>query len=271
MELVIKPKGKLGLDLRELWNFRELFYFLVWRDVKVRYKQTIFGVAWAILQPFLTMVVFSLFFGRVVGISSDGIPYPIFSYTGLLFWQLFSSSLSKASGSFVGNANLLQKVYFPRLILPISSTLVALVDFAAAALVFAGLMIYYQVTPTVLGLLLLVPAVFITMMASSGLGLIFATLNVKYRDVGHALPFFIQLMLFLTPVIYPVSMIPEKFRFLLSLNPMTGVIETMRAGFLGLGEVNWLLLGTSFVIGVLLLVVGYFYLYRSESEFADIV
>jgi len=271
MKLVIKPKGRLGLDLQELWNYRELFYFLAWRDIKVRYRQTAFGVLWAILQPLLTMVVFTVFFGRVAGIAPAGIPYPIFSYLGLLFWQLFSNSLTNASDSFVANAKLVQKVYFPRLVLPISSTLVSLVDFLAATVVFAGLLIYYRIVPTPLGILLLFPAIVITMLAASGLGLVFATMNVKFRDVKYALPFFTQLLMFLTPVIYPVTLIPEKFRFLLSLNPMTGVIETMRAAFLGLGQVSWLTLGISLGISLILVFIGYFYLYRSESEFADVI
>ncbi|MEX2007808.1 MAG: ABC transporter permease [Candidatus Levyibacteriota bacterium] len=254
-----------------MWRYRELFYFLTWRDIKVRYKQTAFGVAWAILQPLILMVVFSLFFGRVVGISSDGVPYPIFAYAGLLFWQFFSGSLSKASGSFVASQGILQKIYFPRLILPLSSTLVSLVDFAMAAVVFAGLMIYYQFVPTLLGILLVIPAILITVLTAAGLGTILATLNVKYRDVGHALPFFIQLLLFLTPVIYPVSLVPERFRWLLHLNPMTGVIDSIRASFLGLGDVNWGSLGTAFAISLFLFVFGYLYLRRFESEFADII
>lgn len=271
VETIIKPKKGLALNLRELWDYRGIFYFLVWRDVKVRYKQTIFGVAWAILQPFILMVVFSLFFGRVVGIKADDIPYPIFSYTGLLFWQFFSGALSKASGSFVANQGILQKIYFPRLILPLSATMVSLVDFVMAAIVFAGLMIYYQFVPTLLGLVLLVPAILISFLTAAGLGTFFATLNVKYRDVGHALPFLIQLLLFLTPVIYPISLVPERFRWLLQLNPMAGVIEAMRASFLGLGSVNWGSLGLAALIGVALFAFGYLYLKRFESEFADII
>lgn len=244
---------------------------MVWRDIKVRYKQTIFGVLWAILQPFILMVVFSLFFGRVIGISADGVPYPIFSYAGLLFWQFFSGSLTKASGSFVGSQSMLQKIYFPRLILPLSATIVSLVDFAMAAVVFAGLLVYYQFVPTLLGVLLVIPAILITFLTAAGLGTFLATLNVKYRDVGHALPFFIQLLLFLTPVIYPVSLVPEQFRWLIQLNPMAGVIDAIRASFLGLGEVNWESLGLAALISIALFAFGYLYLKRFESEFADII
>ena len=271
VETIIKPKKGLALNLREIWDYRELFYFLAWRDIKVRYKQTAFGMAWAILQPFILMVVFSLFFGRVVGISSDGVPYPIFAYAGLLFWQFFSGALSRSSESFVASQGILQKIYFPRLILPLSTTIVSLVDFVMAAVVFAGLLVYYQFAPTLLGVLLVIPAVFITFLTAAGLGTILATLNVKYRDVGHALPFFIQLLLFLTPVIYPVSLVPESLRWLLRLNPMTGVIDSIRASFLGLGDVNWGSLGTALAISLSLFVIGYFYLKRFESEFADII
>lgn len=256
---------------RDLWRYRELFYFLAWRDIKVRYKQTAFGVAWAILQPFILMVVFSLFFGRVVGISSDGVPYPIFSFAGLLFWQFFSGALSKASVSFVSSQGILQKIYFPRLILPLSSTIVSFVDFVMAVVIFAGLLVYYQFSPTLLGFFLVIPATLITLLTAAGLGTILATLNVKYRDVGHALPFFIQLLLFLTPVIYPVSLVPERFRWLLQLNPMTGVIDSIRASFLGLGDVNWGSLGIAFAISLFLFMFGYLYLRRFESEFADII
>lgn len=270
-EVIIEPKKKFSLNLKELWDYRELFYFLVWRDVKVRYKQTVLGVVWAILQPFILMVVFSLFFGRVVGISAGGVPYPIFSYTGLLFWQFFSGSLSKASGSFVGNQGILQKIYFPRLILPLSATIVSFVDFVMAGVVFAGLMVYYQFDPTLLGLILLVPAILITFLTAAGLGTFLATLNVKYRDVGHALPFFIQLLLFLTPVIYPVSLIGERFHWILRLNPMTGVIESMRAAFLGLGSVDFSILGLSLAVSFSLFIFGYLFLRHFEKEFADII
>ncbi len=270
-ETVIKPKGKFSINLKELWDFRELFYFLAWRDIKVRYKQTIFGVAWAILQPFILMVVFSFFFGQVVGIEADGLPYPVFSYAGLLFWQFFSGAVGKVSGSFVGSAGILQKIYFPRLIVPLSATIVSFIDFVMAAIVFVGLMIYYQFAPTLLGVTLVIPAILITFLTAAGLGTFLATLNVRYRDVGHALPFFIQLLLFLTPVIYPVSLVPERFRWLLQLNPMAGVIDAIRASFLGLGEVNWESFGLAALISILLFSFGYFYLKRSESEFADII
>lgn len=244
---------------------------MAWRDIKVRYKQTVLGVVWAILQPFLMMIVFTIFFSRVVGDQTGGIPYPIFAYTGLLFWQFFSTSVTNASASFVGNQSMVQKIYFPRLILPVSSTLVSFVDFVAAALVFAGLLVYYQIMPGLLGLALLIPVVLISFIAANGLGLFFATLNVRYRDVRYALPFFVQLLLFLTPVIYPIGIVPEKFQWILNLNPMSGVIESMRAGFLGTGNVDWELLGLSALIALVLFAGGYVYLRRSEREFADII
>lgn len=271
IETRIKPiKGFIGIDLKELWQFRELFYFLAWRDIKVRYKQTAIGVAWAVLQPLLTMVIFSIIFGRLAGISSGKIPYPIFVYSGLLFWNYFSNSLSMASISMIAEQNIIQKVYFPRIIIPIASTLVFLLDFLFSAVVFAGLMIYYRFPPNFLGVLLVIPSLIISFLNIAGLGLIFSSINVKYRDVRYALPFFIQLLLFLTPVIYPPSIL-GKHQWLLYLNPMSGVIETMRAALLGTGPVNWLIFGASSLMSVLIFIFGLFYFKRYEKFFADII
>lgn len=258
------------MDLKELWRFRELFYFLAMRDIKIRYKQTSIGVVWAVLQPFLTMIIFSVFFGRVAGISGGKIPYPIFVYSGLLFWNYFSSSLSTASNSLVAEQNIIQKVYFPKIIIPLASTLVFLLDFVFAFIVFIGLMFYYHFSPTLVGILVIVPALAVTFLSFSGLGLIFSSVNVKYRDVRYALPFFIQLLVFLTPVIYPSSIL-GRHQWLLYLNPMSGVIETMRAGLLGVGAINWFIFGTSALLSILLFALGLFYFKRSESFFADVI
>ncbi|MDE1967240.1 MAG: ABC transporter permease, partial [Patescibacteria group bacterium] len=197
---VIRPKKIFHLrDLKELWDYRELLYFFTWRDLKVRYKQTFIGAAWAIFQPFVTMVVFSVFFGGLAKIPSDGVPYPIFVYTGLLFWQFFSAALSSTSNSLVGNQALITKVYFPRLILPVSSVITQLVDFAIAALILLGLMFYYGFMPSLLGIAIVPLLLIITFMASVGGGLFLAAINVKYRDVRYALPFFVQILLFVTP------------------------------------------------------------------------
>jgi len=225
MEIIIRPKkGFSLLDFKEFWHYRELFYFLTWRDVKLRYKQTVLGIGWAIIQPFLMMVVFSIIFGAIAKVPSDGIPYPIFSYAGLLFWNVFSSSLSNASQSLIANANIIQKVYLPRIILPAASIIVTIVDFFFASLVLAGIMFFYHFMPEFLGIFILIPLLFITFVASLGLGLFLSALNVKYRDVRYILPFFIQLLIYITPVIYPLSIFPQKLQWLLYLNPMTGVI-----------------------------------------------
>ena len=270
MELVIKPRRFLIPNFRELWQYRDFFYFLAWRDIKVRYRQTALGIIWAILQPFLMMVVFSVFFGWVAGLSSGDVPYPIFLYTGLIFWNYFSNSLSAASGSLVSHQGIIQKIYFPRILLPSALTLAYLFDFFFASLIFIGLLIYYHFIPTVVGILLIIPSILITFLSFSGLGLILASLNVKYRDVRYALPFFLQLLIFVTPVIYQPAVL-GRFQWLWYLNPMAGVIETMRAGLLGIGSIPWLLFGVSVVVSVLIFIIGIFYFQRTERSFADII
>lgn len=271
METIIKPvKGFLRVDFKELWRFRELFLFLSWRDIKVRYKQTSIGIVWAVLQPLLTMAIFSVIFGKVAGISSGKIPYPIFVYSGLLFWDYFSNSLSTASNSLVAEQNIIQKVYFPKIIVPLASTLVFLLDFFFASLVLIGLMVYYHFFPSLIGVLLVVPSLIITFLTFSGMSLILSSINVKYRDVRYALPFFIQLLIFLTPVIYPSSILGTH-KWLLYFNPMSGVIETMRVGLLGVGTINWSVFGFSALASVLLFILGLFYFNMSESFFADII
>lgn len=271
MEIVIRPKKTLSLDdAREIWRYRELLYFFTWRDLKVRYKQTAIGIAWAIFQPFMAMVVFSVFFGGLAKIPSDGVPYPIFVYTGLLFWQFFSSALSETSGSMVGNRAIITKVYFPRLILPISAIFTSLVDFCVASLVLLGLMLYYGYTPHLTGLLVFPLLLIFTFLAALGGGLFLAAINVKYRDVRYVLPYFIQMMLFVTPVIYPSSL-AGKYSWILAINPLTGIIKAARAAVLGTEPINWLLIGISGLAISIILVIGIIVFKNTEAYFADIL
>ena len=268
---IIKPKKVLSVeDFWEVWRYRELLYFFTWRDFKVRYKQTAIGILWAVFQPFMTMVVFSLFFGTLLKVPSDGVPYPIFVYTGLLFWQFFSTALADTSNVLIVNQSIITKVYFPRLILPLSSVATKLVDFAISAVILVGMMIYYGYTPHITGIIILPLLLIITFMAAVGGGLFLAAVNVKYRDVRYALPFFIQILLFLTPVIYPAS-IAGKYSWLLALNPMMGVIQNARAALLGTAPINWLLILISFVATAVLLVIGTIYFKKVERYFADII
>lgn len=275
--VTIEPtRGWISLRLGEVWAYRELLYFLVWRDVKVRYKQTAMGAAWAILQPTLTMVVFSLLFGRLAQIGSDGLPYPIFAYAGLLPWTFFAQGLSHSSESLVGSANLIRKVYFPRLVIPAASVLGGVVDFAIAFVVLIGLMAYYGIWPgaAVLCLPLLLLLAFTT---SLGVGLWLSALNVQYRDVRYVVPFFVQLWLFLTPVIYPSSKVAPKLAefglpaWIYGLNPMVGVVEGFRWALLRQGHGPWGMILVSSGVAVLLLVSGAFYFRRMERSFADVV
>ena len=270
METIIQPSKSWRKNFEDLWQYRDLFITFAWRDIKVRYKQTFVGAAWAMIQPFLMMVVFTIFFSRIADIGTHGIPYPIFSYTGLLFWNLFSNSLSASSASLVRHQSIIQKVYFPRIIMPIATTLVNFVDFLIASIILIGLMAYYSFTPTAVGILLLLPALVITALSFVGLGLILSSVNVKFRDVRYALPFFIQLMLFVTPVIYPSSVL-GKYAWIWYFNPMAGVIETMRAGLLGVGSIDWMLLGSSALVSIVVFVIGVWYFTRTQKYFADIV
>ncbi len=268
---IIRPKKALSLDdFREIWQYKELLYFFVWRDLKVRYKQTAIGVLWAIFQPFMTMVVFSVFFGALLKVPSDGVPYPIFVFTGLLFWQFFSGALTETSNVLISNQAIITKVYFPRLILPISSVATKFVDFSVAAVILAGMMIYYGYTPQLEAIFIIPLLLVITFMASVGGGLFLAAINVKYRDVRFILPFFISILLFLTPVIYPAS-IAGKYSWILAFNPMTGVIQSARAALLGTTEINWLLISISFTSTAALLVIGVIFFKKVERYFADII
>lgn len=270
LHIHIEPThGWVSVPFRELWRYRELLYFLAWRDIKIRYKQTALGAAWAILQPFLTMVVFSLFFGRLANMPSDDIPYPIFSYAGLLPWNYFSQSLTMSSNSLVGNANLITKVYFPRLFIPLSTLISGLVDFAIAFVVLLGMMLFYQVTPTFATLLLPVFLV-MTFITSLGVSLWLSALNVKYRDVRYIVPFIVQFWMFATPVVYPSSLLSEPWRTLYGINPMVGVVEGFRWALLGKNPPGPMIY-VSVIVSLLILVSGLYYFRRMEKTFADVI
>jgi len=270
-KVIIKPsQGWFNLHLNDLWHYRELLYFLTWRDIKVRYKQTVLGAAWAIIQPFLTMVVFTLFFGKLAKIPSEGVPYPLFSYAGLLPWTFFAQAVNQSSDSLVGNANLITKVYFPRLVVPLSAGLAPLVDFCIAFVVLIGMMFYYQIFPT--GTLVWLPAFLLLAFATSlGVGLWLSALNVQYRDVRYTVPFLTQLWLFATPVIYPSGAVHGPWRIILGLNPMTGVVEGFRWSLLGIGAAPGAMIYMSMGVALLLIFTGLMYFGRMEKTFADIV
>lgn len=270
--VTIEPsKSWVALNLRDLWSYRELLYFLTWRDVKVRYKQTALGVAWAIIQPLFTMLIFTLFFGKLAGIESQtgGVPYPIFAYAGLLPWMFFSNALTTSGNSLVGSAHLITKVYFPRMMIPGAAVAAGLVDFAIAFVILVILMFYYGVAPAWTALMLPV-LVMMTVVLALGMGMWLSALNVKYRDVRFALPFLLQLWMFVSPVIYPSSFLPEKYRWLLMLNPVSGIIEGYRSSLFG-KPFNWPALGVSALIGLVLLVYSSYSFKRMERSFADIV
>jgi lipopolysaccharide transport system permease protein len=268
--LVIEPgRRRLGDDLRELLHYRDLLYFLVKRDLTVRYKQTFLGVSWAVLQPFLTMVVFSVFLGSIVGVPSGDMPYPVFAYLGLLPWTYFSGSVSRCASGLVANANLLTKVYFPRILIPASATISALVDFLVAGIVLLGIMLWYGLWPSPL-MVLFIPLTAVTALLALGVGMWLAALNVKYRDVQQATPFVMQLWLFATPVVYPENVAPENYRFLFDLNPMAGVITAYRGSALG-ESIPWGSIGLALVLSVVLFAVGIRRFRKMERYFADVV
>ncbi len=267
--IIIRPsRGWLDLNLREVWRYRELVYFLTWRDIKVRYKQTFLGAAWAILQPFLTMVVFTLFFGRLAHIPSDNVPYPIFSYAALLPWQLFSKALNDAGRSLVANRNMLTKVYFPRLVIPLASLLGGVVDFGIAFLVLLAMMAYYGIAPTA-RVWALVPFLLLALITALGVGLWLSALNVLYRDVGYTLPFLTQAWMFITPIAYSSTLVPPKWRLLYALNPMAGVVNGFRWALLGTPTGPDASLAVSTAVAFLLLVSGLYFFRRMERQFAD--
>lgn len=267
----IKPsRGWVLPEIHDIWAYRELLYFLVWRDLKVRYKQTVLGILWAIIKPFSMMVIFSIFFGKFAKIPSEGIPYPIFTYAALLPWSYFSQSLNACSNSLVGSSHLITKVYFPRLVIPISSVLSGLVDFAIAFSILLGMMFYYQIIPT-LTILLLPLLVLMAMATALGAGLWLSALNVQYRDIRFTLSFLVQFWFFATPVVYPISLVPQRWRFIYSLNPMVGVVEGFRGVLLGKGQIIGPIFIVSMIVIVCIIITGSFYFKRMEKGFADVV
>ncbi len=275
-ELPAKPvltiesaSGWPSLDLRDMWAHRDLFYFLVWRDVKVRYKQTALGVAWAVLQPLLTMVIFTVIFGRLAGVPSDGEPYPIFVYAGLLPWNFFNQAVTTSSNSLLGNAALITKVYFPRMVIPGAAVGAGLVDFAIAAAIMFLMAFYYGVAfgP---GILMLVPLTLLTTLFAAGVGMWMSALNVKYRDVRYALPFVLQIWMYVTPIIYPVTFIPARWRWLIALNPLCGIIQGFRSAIFG-RPFDWNGIAISAAVTLILLIYAAFEFRRMEREFADII
>ncbi len=274
-QVIIEPaRGWTALGLRQVWEYRELLYFLVWRDVKVRYKQTVVGALWIVLQPVASMVVFSLLFGGLLGVPSGNVPYPVFAYAALLPWNYFAASLTRSSSSLVNSAHLITKVYFPRLIVPMAGVLSGLVDFGVAFLVLIGLMIYYGI-PLAWTMLYLPALLLLALLTALGFGLWLGALNVRFRDINYIMPFLVQIWMYATPVIYGSTLIPERFRFLLALNPMTAVVEGFRWALLGAaapaasttGSVLWVSLG----IAVVVLVSGLYFFRRTERTFADVI
>lgn len=267
---IAPSKGWVSLRLGELWEYRELLYFLSWRDVKIRYKQTILGAGWAIIQPFFTMLIFSLFFGRLAKMPSDGIPYPLFSYTALVPWTLFANGLNQASNSLVANATMVKKVYFPRLIVPISTVMAGIIDFVLAFLLLLGMMFYYGVAPTA-NVLWLPLFLLLTLVTSLGFSLWFSAMNVQFRDVRYITPFLIQIWLFATPIAYPSSLLHEPWRTLYGLNPMVGVVEGFRWALLGTQPAPGPIVIVSSTVALAVLVSGTYYFRRLEKTFADVV
>lgn len=270
-EVVVEPpKGWFNLHLRESWDYRELLYFLVWRDIKVRYKQTLLGAAWAIIQPIVTMIIFSVIFGKLAKLPSNGIPYPIFSYTALLPWQLFSRALSDASGSLVNNQQFVTKIYFPRLFLPSASILSGLVDFLIALTILFGMMWYYHIAFT-LRILVLPLLIVFTLITCMAVAMWLAAFNVKYRDVKYVLSFLVQIWMYATPVAYSSTMVPEQWRTLYGLNPMVGVVEGFRWALLGQESVISNMIGVSILTVIPLFIGGLMYFQRMERTFSDVI
>lgn len=269
--VVIEHRRSLfSLDLQAIWRYRELLYFLVWRDVKVRYKQTVIGGAWAILQPLMTMVIFTVIFGKFAKIPSDGLPYPIFAYTALLPWTYFSQAMNRSGGCLVQNGNLLSKIFFPRLLLPLASVVAPLVDFLLAFVILLGMMVWFGIAPT-WGVLALPLFLLLALMTTLAITFWIAPINVKYRDVRHIIPFLIQFWMYASPVVYPVSIVPEKWRLLYSLNPMTGVIEGFRWAMLGTANPDFGMMTVSALVVVTLFIGGIVFFKHRETTLADIL
>jgi lipopolysaccharide transport system permease protein len=268
---VIEPQsGWQLIDWRELWRYRDLFLFLVWRDVKTRYAQSVLGIGWAIIRPLFSMVVFTIIFGKLAKISSEGVPYAIFSYTALVPWTYFSSSLTSSTGSLLSAAGMITKVYFPRIVIPIASVLSKLVDFGIALLILFGLMLWFRIPPTIWALALPL-LVLLMMLTATGLGMWLTALAIQYRDINYAVGFFVQLLMYAAPVVYPTSSVPESLRLLYSLNPMVGVIEGFRSALLGTNPMPWDLIGVGTAVAILFFITGALYFKRMERIFADVV
>lgn len=263
-------KGWAWPKFRELWEYRELLFFFAWRDIKVRYRQTVMGALWAIIQPFFTMVIFSLFFGRLANIPSDGMPYPVFSFTALVPWTFFANALAQASNSLVVNANMVKKIYFPRLALPIATVLAGVIDFALAFVVLLGIMFFYGLVPTV-NIVWLPFFVLLALVTSIGVSLWLAAMNVQFRDVRYTIPFLTQAWLFVTPIAYPSSLLPEPWRTVYGLNPMAGVVEGFRWALLGTNTAPGKIIIVSALVAVTLFISGAFYFRRMEQRFADVL
>lgn len=271
-DIRIGKSNKSSFGPKELWLYRELFVFFAWRDIKVRYKQTFLGASWAIIQPVLTAAIFTLFFNRVAKIPSGAanIPYPVFAYFGLLYWNSFSAALNTVSNSILSAQGVITKIYFPRLIPPLAATALSIVDFIFALIIFFIMLPVFNVTPTILGVALIIPSLVLVMVAAFGAGLFFAALNVKYRDVKSALPFIIQIGMFVTPVIYPITLIPQRFQLIAYANPATGAISSVKNAMFG-QPVNWLGLGISWASTIIILLIGLLYFRKMEKGFVDII
>jgi lipopolysaccharide transport system permease protein len=270
-QVIIEPSKRwVPLRFGEVWRYRELLYFLTWRDVKVRYKQTLLGAAWAILQPLLTMLIFTLLFGRLAGIPTGGVPYPLFAFGGLLIWTFFSNAITNSGNSLVGSSNLITKIYFPRIIIPTAAVAAGLVDLLVAFVIQIILMVYYRVHVT-WAVVMTVPIVVFAGLLAVGVGMWLSALNVKYRDIRYAIPFLVQIWMFSSPIIYPAFMLPAKWQWLLRLNPLTGLIENFRTALFGHQAFDWTSLLTSFAITLLVLVYSAFSFRRMERHFADVI
>lgn len=269
--LIIKPrKGWQLVDFKELREYRDLFYFLVAREIKVRYKQTVLGGLWAVIQPLFMMVVFTLFFGRLAKLPSDGLPYPVFYYSAMVPWTYFANSITYSGNSLIQNTALISKVYFPRLIAPLAPTLAFLLDFSIAFAVLIGMMFYFHIYPTVMTAFVSL-LVLLMMFTASGVGMFLAALNAKYRDVRYTIPFLVQFWMFASPVVYPVSIVPENYRLIYALNPMAGVIEGFRSALLGTVAFPTQMLIISALVSVAVFIAGAFYFKRTERYFADVI
>jgi lipopolysaccharide transport system permease protein len=270
-ELVIEPIGRWpGINARELWSYRGLFYFMVWRDLKIRYQQTVLGVSWALIQPLVSTILFTIVFGRLAKVPSDGVPYPVFALAGMLPWTFFSTAYANASMSLIGHANMLSKIYFPRLIIPMTPVLVGLVDFAISAVLLAAAMIFYRVSPSLWALVLVPYLLLLLFITTAGVGALLAAVNLEFRDVKHVVPFLTQLWMYASPVVYPMSIIPPRWRLVYALNPLAGIMEGLRAALFGRVDVPWGVIAVSSISGLAFAVFGIFFFRRTEPRFADL-